>query len=70
MWRQLHRILRDAIASGEVPVGSPLPSKRVIAQENGVSDTTIDAALAELKREGLVEPERGKGMYVIKKPRP
>ena len=41
---QLYRFFVEDIISGVYPYGSKLPSKRVIADETGVSVITADAA--------------------------
>ena len=46
--------LRRRIAAGEWEVDEALPSTYALAQEYGVSQTTITRALRELSAEGLV----------------
>jgi DNA-binding transcriptional MocR family regulator len=50
-----------AVASGALAPGQPLPSVRTLAVEIGLSPATVAAALAELRRRGVVvsEPRRG-----------
>jgi DNA-binding GntR family transcriptional regulator len=64
VWRQLADILRDMIESGEIPPGKLLPSQRTLMQRYEVSDGTVKRALALLREEGLIETERGRGVYV------
>jgi GntR family transcriptional regulator len=64
VWQQMARIIRDMITSGEVPKGKLLPSVRTLAQRYEVSDGTVKHALAELRKEGLVETVNGRGVYV------
>jgi GntR family transcriptional regulator, nutrient-sensing system regulator len=46
--------------------GSPLPTERVLAEECGVSRTTVRQALAELLVEGRVYRLQGKGTFVAR----
>jgi DNA-binding GntR family transcriptional regulator len=65
LYDQLASILRDQIMSGELAGGRPIPSKRDLTAEHGISSRTVDSAVEILKREGLVETRIGKGLYVI-----
>lgn len=68
---QIANWLRQRITSGDLPPGTPIPSKKQIRQELGVAGQTVDKAVQILKDEGLVATARGLGIYVIdtKKPR-
>lgn len=61
---QLAGILRGKIRSGEYPAGSVLPSEPELAAEHGVSRSLVNRALALLRAEGLIRPERGRGTTV------
>ena len=54
------------IASGIYKPGEKLPSVRELAANAGVNPNTMQRALAELKRRGLVYSERTSGRYVTK----
>jgi DNA-binding GntR family transcriptional regulator len=69
VWLQLADILRDLIESGEIGPGKLLPSQRTLMQRYEVSDGTVKRALAQLRDEGLVETEIGRGVFVTEKPR-
>lgn len=56
--------LRSDIASGRLPLGSKLPSERVLAAEFGVSQPTVREAVCVLDAMGLVEVRHGSGTYV------
>src|SRR5919107_4351372 len=62
--RQLADLLRDQIESGERGRGEPLPSELRLAQEYGISRTTVRQAIAQLRTEGLVTVERPRGTFV------
>ena len=53
--------VRARILSGELPVGRALPPERELADEQGVSRTTVRAALTLLEAEGLVVRRVGRG---------
>lgn len=62
---QLYHLLRADIAAGVYPSGSRLPSKRVIADETGLSIVTVEHAISLLQEEGYVEPRPRSGNFVI-----
>ena len=62
---QLYRQLRDDIVGGIYPYHSKLPSKRIFAQEAGVSTITAEHAYALLYDEGYIEPRERSGYFVI-----
>jgi GntR family transcriptional regulator len=68
LWEQLADILRGQIASGKIQPGRPIPSKKTLVQEYGISPTTVDRATGALKDEGLIVTVMGKGLFV--RPRP
>ncbi|MBI3690261.1 MAG: winged helix-turn-helix transcriptional regulator, partial [Mycolicibacterium aromaticivorans] len=51
--------LRMLIVDGRLPVGSRLPSERVLAEALRVSRTTVTAAYAELGDSGYLHARRG-----------
>ena len=54
------------IASGAYSPGDKLPSVRDLAMEAGVNPNTMQKALSELERMGLVYSERTSGRFVTK----
>ncbi|MBQ3282023.1 MAG: GntR family transcriptional regulator [Eubacterium sp.] len=54
------------IASGAYEPGEKLPSVRDLAIDAGVNPNTMQRALAELERQGLVFSERTSGRFVTK----
>ena len=62
---QLYHFFVEDIISGAYPYGSKLPSKRVIADETGVSVITADHAITLLDEEGYVQSRERSGVYVI-----
>jgi GntR family transcriptional regulator len=60
---RIHNNLRERIASGQWPPGSPLPSQRELADEFGVSIMTLRQALQMLADEGLIDTRHGSGTF-------
>ena len=61
---QLYHQLRRDIVSGVYPLGTKMPSKRLIATETGVSVITVEHALAILCDEGYLESRERSGFFV------
>ena len=64
IYSQLARLMRIEIASGRCAPGAKLESVRELALSAGVNPNTMQRAMAELEREGLVFPQRTSGRYV------
>jgi GntR family transcriptional regulator len=64
LYQQLHRALRQAIASQQLAPDEALPTERDMAQDLGVSRITIRKALDALADEGLVTRRQGAGTFV------
>jgi DNA-binding transcriptional regulator YhcF (GntR family) len=52
------------IVSGKYPAGSKLPAVRDMAAEASVNPNTLQKALSELERDGLVYTQRTSGRFV------
>ena len=61
---QLYHQLRRDIVGGVYPLGTKMPSKRLIASETGVSVITVEHALAILCDEGYLESRERSGFFV------
>lgn len=61
---QLMETITAAIASGTLAADSRLPSVREMAAQAGVNPNTMQRALAELEREGLLYSQRTAGRFV------
>jgi len=62
--------LRDAIMHGIYKPGDKLPSEARLTEQHGVSRTVIREAIAALRADGLVDPRRGAGVFVMEIPLP
>lgn len=66
LYEQLYLALAAEIRSGERTPGTPLPGRRTMAAQLGVSVNTVDTAYQMLAAEGLAEPRPRSGFYVQK----
>ena len=66
-WIQLYDLLRAAIAAGEYPPGTPLPSTRSVQEATGLSRITIGKAYTRLRDEGLIRMPPGRGPFAAPK---
>ena len=64
IYTQLMEQLTLAIIAGDYPAGARLPSVRDIALEAGVNPNTVQRALTELERQGLIYSQRTAGRFV------
>ena len=62
---QLYRQLRDDVIAGIFPYNGKLPSKRLLADETGVSTITVEHAYALLCDEGYAESRERSGYFVV-----
>lgn len=64
-YRQIADSIAASIAAGDLPVGSVLPSKRALAEREGVSMGTAEHAVGLLCEWGLAETRQGLGTFVV-----
>ncbi len=64
IWQQIMTTIRMGILSGTYPPGSKMPAVRELALQAGVNPNTMQRALGELEREGLLRAERTSGRFV------
>ena len=64
IYAQLVDKIKLGILSGELPPGAKLPPVRELAMEAGVNPNTMQRAMQELEREGLVFAQRTAGRFV------
>ena len=64
IYRQLRDLVVAMILDGVVKEGDPLPSVRTVAAEYRVNPLTVMKGYQQLVDEGLVETQRGRGMFI------
>lgn len=64
IYLQLMEVFKVAIVSGELPKGERLESVRDLALVAKVNPNTMQKALSELERIGLVRTERTSGRFI------
>ena len=64
IYQQLMEQLTEQIVSGQLGAGDKVPPVRELAAEAGVNPNTMQRALADLEREGLMYTNRTSGRYV------
>ena len=64
IYLQLRECIKLSIVSGKYPPGDKLPAVRDLALEAAVNPNTMQRALTELEREGLVHAQRTSGRFV------
>lgn len=67
-YRQIAGLLRDRIKLGRLKPGEQLPSESELIQHFGVARMTVRQAIQELRGEGIVVAEQGKGVFVRSAP--
>ena len=63
-YRQIAGMLREAIRSNRLAPGERLPSEAELIEHFGVARMTVRQAVQELRSEGLVISEHGRGVFV------
>ena len=64
-YMQLYTMIKEDITGGIYEYGAKLPSKRLLAEETGVSVITTEHAYSILCDEGYIEAKEKKGYFVI-----
>ena len=64
IYLQLEDIIKTKIIAGVYQPGQKLPSVRELAAEAAVNPNTMQKALTELERSGLVYTQRTSGRYI------
>lgn len=66
VYLKLRDMIAAAIIDGRYCEGEMLPSVRALAAEQGANPLTVAKAYQQFQNDGLVEVQRGVGMYVAK----
>lgn len=64
VYLRLREEIVTAIIDGTYPDGALLPSVRALAAEHGANPLTVAKAYQQLQNDGLIEVQRGVGMFV------
>lgn len=64
LYQQIEEWIRHQTASGVWPEGSQIPAEQELTERLGVNRGTLRKAIANLMKEGLLEPVHGKGTFV------
>lgn len=64
IYEQITSQIKNAIMSGELKSGDPLPSMRALARDLHISVITTQKAYEDLQRNGFIESAAGKGTFV------
>ena len=65
-YKSLVDTLKSAILSGRYGLDRPIPSERMLIRRYGHSRITIQHALRELERLGLISRQQGRGTFITK----
>ena len=68
LYEYLYCCIREDIRSGRLRAGEKLPSKRALAQHNGISVMTVENAYAQLLSEGYILSRPRQGFFVAELP--
>jgi GntR family transcriptional regulator / MocR family aminotransferase len=64
----LEAALREAVRSGRLAAGTPLPSSRALAADLGLARNTVVEAYGQLVAEGWLAARHGSGTWVAQRP--
>ncbi len=65
VYLKLRDLIAAAIIEGRYAEGEMLPSVRAFAAEQGANPLTVAKAYQQFQTDGLVEVQRGVGMFVV-----
>ncbi|OYX60383.1 MAG: GntR family transcriptional regulator [Sphingomonadales bacterium 32-64-17] len=65
VYLKLRDLIAAAIIEGRYAEGDMLPSVRAFAAEQGANPLTVAKAYQQFQTDGLVEVQRGVGMFVV-----
>lgn len=67
-YEQIAADITERIRSGEFEPGAKLPSYAQLSAHYEVSVTTAQMAIRTLRERGLVKGEKGRAVYVVRRP--
>jgi len=63
-YKRISSSIEHAVARGELPIGTRLPSERILARQLGKSRTTVVAAYDDLQMKGIIQRYVGRGSFI------
>lgn len=63
-YKRIERELRAEIERGDLPPGSQLPTQQALVRRFKVTRSTIQRALDELRQDGYIDSQQGRGAFV------
>jgi DNA-binding transcriptional MocR family regulator len=63
-WKRISSAIERAVARGEIPIGTRLPSERTLARQLDKSRTTVVSAYDDLQMKGIIRRYVGRGSYI------
>ncbi len=67
IFRQIADQVRRLVATGKLQLGDPVPSVRQLAKDLVINPNTVAKAYADLTRDGVLEGQQGRGLFVAKR---
>lgn len=67
IYRQIADQVCRAIATGRLETGEQMPSVRALAEELVLNPNTVARTYAELIRDGVLEAQKGRGVFVARR---
>lgn len=64
LYYKLYTQLKESIDKGQYTRGDKLPTEKELCEKHSVSRLTVRRALEELRREGIIERQKGRGTFV------
>ena len=68
LYRRIQQAMRNRSAQGDWAAGQPLPSRVQLCEEFATTRVTLDKAIHELVREGLLRSDKGSGTFIAQEP--
>lgn len=68
LYRRIQQEMRERIARGDWAAGQSLPSRVQLCEEFGTTRVTLDKAVHELVREGVLRSAKGSGTFIAAGP--
>src|SRR5438046_3087636 len=67
IYRQIVDQICRAVATGQLAPGEQMPSVRALAEQLVINLNTVARTYADLIREGVLEAQKGKGVFVARR---